>query len=201
MHLLFVCTGNVCRSPMAERLATTWLSEATGCLPHGDEVRITSAGLRAADGDPMDPRSAAALAELGVDPRDFRSQRLTPELAASADMVLTMTRQHRRSTLELTPRGLRRTFTVREAADLLRSADLSGLDRMPLEARTRELGIRLDAQRRWRVSSGNDDIEDPIGRRLPVHQQVANTIAAALRPLTDALLDCAHPRPNVLARD
>ncbi|WP_172442581.1 hypothetical protein [Geodermatophilus sabuli] len=201
MHLLFVCTGNVCRSPIAERLATTWLGETTGCPRHGDEVRISSAGVRATDGDPMDPRSAAALVELGGAPRDFRSQRLTPELAVSADLVLTMTRRHRRSTLELTPRGLRRTFTVNEAADLLRSADLSGLDRLPPEARTRELGIRLDAQRKWRASSGDDDIEDPIGRRLPVHQQVANTIAAALRPLTDVLFGCAHTGPSLLARD
>lgn len=186
MHILFVCTGNLCRSAIAEQLATVWL-HTCGCL-RDDEVRITSAGLRATDGHPMDPRSAAALAELGGNPADFRSQRLTSELAADANLVLTMTRSHRRSVLELAPRGLRRTFTLTEAAELLRSADLDGLDRTPLADRARHLGLRLDAQRAWRTSSGSDDIEDPIGRRLPVHQQAARTIATALRPLTDVLL-------------
>ncbi len=196
MHVLFVCTGNLCRSPIAERLAAVWL-QACEWL-RDDEVRITSAGLRAADGHPMNPPSAAALIELGGDPAGFRSQRLTSKLAADADLVLTMTRRHRRSVLELAPHGLRRTFTLTEAAELLRSADLDGLDRTPLVDRARHLGPRLDAQRAWRASSSSDDIEDPIGRRLPVHQQAARTIATALRPLTDVLLHGTTARHCVL---
>lgn len=198
MHVLFICTGNLCRSPIAERLATTWLQHGSGGLER-DGVRITSAGLLAADGDPMDPRSAAALVGLGGDPSGFRSRRLTSELTADADLVLTMTRRHRRSVLEMTPRGLRRTFTLREAAVLLRRADLGGLARTPVDERARQLGLRLDAQRAWHASSRSDDIEDPFGRRMPVHQGVAHTIATALRPLTDVLFRGIPPRHSALA--
>jgi low molecular weight protein-tyrosine phosphatase len=188
VRLLFVCTGNLCRSPIAERLATAWLREV-GANPQGpDGVHIGSAGLQAPDGEPMDPHSAAALIELGGDPSGFRSRPMTPALADDADLVLTMTRRQRRATLEMTPRGLRRTFTLKEAADLLTSADLSGLDRMPAGERARQLGLRLDAERAWRAAGAGDDIRDPIGRRTSVHHQVADAIATALRPLTDVLV-------------
>jgi protein-tyrosine phosphatase len=199
MHVLFVCTGNLCRSPIAERLATKWLQQEDGRLRRTD-VRVSSAGLRAAGGEPMDPRSAAALVGLGGDPSDFRSQRLTAELAADADLVLTMTRKHLRSFLVMAPRGLRRTFTLNEAAELLKSADLSELDRTPVDERARHLGLRLDAQRAWRPSSGSDDIEDPIGRRTSVHQQVAQTIATALGPLIDVLVHGVPARRSTPAQ-
>ncbi len=147
MHILFVCSGNVCRSAVAERLATTWAGEKLASSPEADAVRIDSAGLGAITGQPIDPHSAAALVALVGDPAGFRSREFTPELAADADLVLTMTRDQRRTVLEASPRGLRRTFTLTEAADLLQRADLTGLSLLPLTARARELGRRLDVAR------------------------------------------------------
>ncbi len=147
MHILFVCTGNVCRSAVAERLAMAWAREKLEHSPEADAVRIDSAGLGAITGQPIDPHSAAALVALVGDPAGFRSREFTPELAADADLVLTMTRDQRRTVLEASPRGLRRTFTLTEAADLLQRADLTGLSLLPLTARARELGRRLDVAR------------------------------------------------------
>ncbi|WP_409331709.1 hypothetical protein [Trujillonella humicola] len=187
MRLLFVCTGNLCRSPVAERLTVARAARSLADSPELGRVEVLSAGVQAEDGARMDPHSARALQALGGDPADFGAQRLGPELVRSADLVLTMTRKHREVVLGLDPRGLRRTFTLAEAADLVQLADLSGLGLMPLDARTRELGLRLDATRARRQAVPADDIADPVGQRASVHADVAGRIDRALRPLADVL--------------
>ncbi len=194
MRILFVCTGNVCRSAVAERLATTWAREMLAHSPEADAVQIGSAGLGAITGQPIDPHSAAALVDLGGGPAGFRSRKFTAELAADADLVFTMTRDQRRIVLEASPRGLRRTFTLTEAADLLQRADLTGLSLLPLTARARELGRRLDAARAGRPTADSDDIADPIGQHAVVHQEAAGLVAAALRPLADVLFTSVRVR-------
>src|SRR5260370_26018200 len=78
--ILFVCTGNMCRSPLAERLAGRWLTgSAAG-------VGVSSAGTHAGAGAAMHPDSAAALRRLRRDPRGLLSRPLTPPLAAGADL-------------------------------------------------------------------------------------------------------------------
>ena len=78
-----------------------------------------SAGTRAVVGSAMDPASARVLQELGGNPEGFRARQLTDQLAAAADLTLTMTRDHRRDVLGRAPRAMSRTFTLREAAGLL----------------------------------------------------------------------------------
>lgn len=183
MRLLFVCTGNVCRSAVAERLTRAWAEQAAG----DGAVQVTSAGLTAAIGEPMHPSSAAALRRLGGDPEGFRARGFRAELAERADLVLTMTREHRTAVLKQTPRGLRRTFTLLEAAGLLERAELEGLGALPLDRRGRELGLRLDAARAFRPGSSADDVADPIHGHGSAHKHAATTIAAALRPLAAVL--------------
>ena len=170
---------------MAERLTTKWASERLG--PSADDVSISSAGIEANEGHDMDPLSAGALMRLDGDPSGFRSRAWTPRLSEDADLVLTMTRHERRTVLEGSPRTLRRTFTLLEAADLLRGADLGDLDAVPLLGRARSLGLRLDAGRANRWVTERDDIPDPLGRPGRVHEAVLAEIADALRPLTAAL--------------
>jgi protein-tyrosine phosphatase len=135
----------------------------------------------------MDAGSAAAVSRYGVHADGFRSRRFVPRMADEADLVLTMTRDQRRAVLGGTPRGLRRTFTLREAADLLLRADLVGLRELPPRNRARHLAARLDAARVVGHPAAHDDIVDPIGQEASVHRQVAEAIATALRPLVDAL--------------
>lgn len=187
MRLLFVCTGNICRSPVAERVTLSRASQLLADSPELIRVQVLSAGLQASAGAAMAPHSARALERLGGDAAGFRSQHLTAELAESADLILTMTRDHRSAVLRLAPRGLRRTFTLAEAADLLGLADLTGLGLTPMEQRARELGLRLDAARSRRRASLADDIADPMGQRAGVHADVAGQIDRALTGLAEAL--------------
>jgi protein-tyrosine phosphatase len=187
VRILFVCTGNRCRSPIAERLATDWARTMLAGSPEASDVHVESAGLAATPGQEMDLHTAAALRRHGITAAGFRSQALTNELAQTADFVLTMTREQRRAVLELEPRGLRKTFTLTEAADLLGDADVRGLSLTPLTERARRFGVQLDAARAHRVTRSSDDIGDPIGQRESVHRQVAERIETALRPLADVL--------------
>lgn len=185
MRVLFVCTGNVCRSPVAERLT---VGRARGQL--GDlsaEVRVGSAGTDARTGDPVHPASAAALTALGGDPHGFGSRQLAPAHVRSADLVLTMTRRQRHATIAAAPTTLRRVFTLREAAGLLADVDPADLADVPLAERAVVLAGRLHASRRLRPSTAADDIRDPIGRSASVHTAVAGEIAELLGPLTEVL--------------
>jgi protein-tyrosine phosphatase len=195
MRLLFVCTGNVCRSPLAAQLAHAW---ATASL-NGDatQIHISSAGLSAPVDRPMDPYSAAALSRLGGDPTGTRARAFTAAMAQDADLVLTMTRRQRSQVLQLFPRGLRRTFTLLEAADLVSLADLAGFEHVPLPDRARELAERLHAARTQRTAPGVDDIEDPIGRAASVHNRVAEQIAGAMRPLAGVLWPVPTDEPQL----
>ncbi|MFZ0436411.1 MAG: serine hydroxymethyltransferase [Chthoniobacterales bacterium] len=87
--ILFVCTGNVCRSPMAEGLMRHFLRERT-------DIAILSAGVSAPEGSRASQPAVDALAELGISLGNFRSQPVTEELLEKVTHVFTMTREHRR---------------------------------------------------------------------------------------------------------
>ncbi len=87
-RLLFVCTANICRSPMAEGLARAYGNERRW------RVESRSAGTRALDGHPAAPNAVKALRELGIDIRENRSQPVTDELVAWADRILVMEMRH-----------------------------------------------------------------------------------------------------------
>ena len=104
--LLFVCTGNTCRSPMAWGLARKMLADRAGCtaeeLPaHG--VEVLSAGVFAGDGAPATAEAIAAAAEYGADIADHRSRKLTTELIREADLVFCMTESHVAGVICLAP--------------------------------------------------------------------------------------------------
>ena len=95
---LFVCTGNTCRSPMADGLFRKLLSERLKC-PEDDLVdrgyMVASAGVAAASGNPPSPEAVEILGDRGVDLRGHESQPVTPQLLSQADQIFTMTRSHR----------------------------------------------------------------------------------------------------------
>lgn len=96
--LVFVCTGNTCRSPMAEALMRKRVAERLACPINQLEDRgiiITSAGIAAAAGGPASAESAQVVQERGLDLSDHASQPLSERLVRSADLILTLTRNHR----------------------------------------------------------------------------------------------------------
>ena len=112
--ILFLCTGNVCRSPMAE-----------GLFRHAvrgrGEFRILSAGLGALDGQPPSPYSVQAMKEIGMDISGQRSRALTADLVRSADLILGMTHGHVDTVQLLYPQVAEKTFLLREFDETLES--------------------------------------------------------------------------------
>jgi protein-tyrosine-phosphatase len=183
--VLLVCTGNLCRSALAERLGRSYLTEAFA--PDVVAIRLESAGTAAPDGAPMHPDSALALAGYGVDAGDFRARRLRPDIVAEADLVLAMTREHRRAVLECDPRAMRRTFTLREAAALLELREPATPAGAGLGERARSLVQEMAAARACRPSGDLDDIADPIGQPGERHRRMGADVAAALLPVLSEL--------------
>ena len=191
LTVLLVCTGNICRSAMAERLGRAYLDDVLG--PEASAVRLVSAGTRAVVDSTMHPHSALVLQGFGGEPGNFRARQVTADMANSADLILTMTRAHRGEVLEVAPRALSRTYSLREAAAILDLTD-ERID-LPLGApaeRGRALVQALAAGRSRRRSGADDDVPDPIGLPLEVHQEVGEVIAATLLPLLHRLVG---PRP------
>ena len=160
--VLFVCTGNICRSPLGERLLRARL--------HSSEFEVTSAGVMALVGNAMDPEAAAQLHALGGDPTGFAARQITEKMIGHADLVLAATRAHRERILEERPGALRRTFTVLEFAELLRSArGTTPHELVSWSARHRSVSTLTDT-----------DIPDPYRRGDAVHAEVAGLINGAV---------------------
>ena len=87
MKILFACTGNTCRSPMAELVFRARCRD--------ESITCASCGFSAFPGDTITPEAAAALAEIGIDSGDFRSSTLTMRAVEDADEIYVMTEQHR----------------------------------------------------------------------------------------------------------
>ena len=110
--ILFVCTGNVCRSPMAEGLFRHALSG------RGD-YRVLSAGLGAVDGQPPSTFAIQAMRELGIDISQQRSRMLTAEVVRQADFIFGMTHNHVDTVTLLYPQVADKTFLLREFDETL----------------------------------------------------------------------------------
>ena len=90
-RILFVCTGNICRSPMAEGMMKVLLPPASDC-----RITVCSAGTHAADGLPAEPGAVRAAREYGADIGGHRSRVIDGSLIARADLILVMERQQAR---------------------------------------------------------------------------------------------------------
>ncbi len=104
--LIFVCTGNTCRSPMAESLLRALLSPDCGW-------DVSSAGICAAEGSPVSDHSAAALRKKGIPLTPRAARQLTVNLIKQADLIVTMTHSHRQAILALSPKSEHKVFLLK----------------------------------------------------------------------------------------
>jgi protein-tyrosine phosphatase len=110
--IVFVCTGNTCRSPMAELLMRSSLAKLLNCKLHELESRgvvVISAGIAAAPGCPPSSEAVQVMREYGLDLAPHEAQPLTEQLVRHADLILTMTQSHLQSIVERWPQAAERT--------------------------------------------------------------------------------------------
>src|SRR5476649_1135277 len=106
-NVLFVCTGNICRSPMAQGLFADLLRGRR-------DIEVTSAGIGAVGGQLPSSYAIEVMAELSLDIRNIRSKPLMAELVRKADFIFVMTYGHLDSMLLLYPSAAEKTFLLRE---------------------------------------------------------------------------------------
>lgn len=183
--VLTVCTGNVCRSPAAERLLAARLGPGSG-------VVVTSAGTGALVGAGIPRPMAELVAGAGASPDAFASRQLTEQMVRDSDLVLALTRSHRARVVDLWPGAVRRTFTLRELARLAEAVGPGALPDGPVAERFAALLPLAAASRATvaRVAAEEDDVIDPYRREdsvyaasfaqlLPAVETVARVVAGS----------------------
>jgi protein arginine phosphatase len=160
MHLIFVCTGNTCRSPLAE---AAWRRFGAPLLE--EKTTASSAGLSASPGAPIATHSAAIAREWGEDISRHRARRVSPEMAREADYFVAMTAQH--------AQALRQRFNNAKVLQL------GEFDNEKNDAALTQL------QKLFGEAPG--DILDPVGGSLEAYQECAAHIRRAVEGLAQAL--------------
>jgi len=189
-NIVFVCTGNICRSPMAEQMLEQ--QAAKNKLP----IKVLSAGVMAMTGDPMTPQSAEAMTLRGYTPTKHVSQDLTPKMLEDADLVLTATLDHRSELARMLPKASKYSFTIDEFARLTSflMADPEFQDefkKKPKETREQYLKRALHEAvlLRGMVPTSLDpiDVIDPYMESMKVYNQVAEHIDRRLEIIIEWL--------------
>lgn len=181
-RVLVVCTGNISRSPMAELLIRNAVGNA--------EVVVSSAGVHALVGQPMDAPAATVMRELGLNPAEHRARQFEPAMAATADLVLTAERYHLETVLAQAPTALRRTFTIREFVRMATHLRPGTPQQIVAQASVvRGLAARSK-------DPYADDIPDPHGQ--PV--EISRATAAELRRAAGVIVDALGPAPEARRR-
>ncbi|SEM80162.1 low molecular weight protein arginine phosphatase [Lihuaxuella thermophila] len=208
LRILFVCTGNTCRSPMAEAILRKIAQDEEL------EIEVRSAGVSAMNGSPASKQALQVLGEKGIR-HSHRSRLIEPELVDWADLILTMTRTHKHFMIHDFPDSMEKVYTLKEYADLdpEKEALLRKLDRLDteLEAKRAEIQARfsLRAEDPWPEeaeqalrqevepllkerkkllkkmdeSSSDPDISDPFGGSVDVYRQCADELEKAIRKI------------------
>lgn len=167
-----MCTGNLCRSPMAEALMRAEL-RARGC----DGIQVASVGTWASYGGAASAYAAEVLARRQIDLADHRSRPLEPEEVEDADIVVAMTSVHVREIEQALPEAGAKTFLLKEIAEVERrgsAADASGRLRLLLGGRRPEARRSLD-------------LDDPMGLDMSAYERCVRELQDGIEALADIL--------------
>jgi protein-tyrosine phosphatase len=186
-RLLYVCTGNICRSPFLERALQAELDSSWG----PGQVVVSSGGTGALAGHAMEDQARALMEDHGYSADGFEARHLTAAMVADADLVLTATRAHRGKVAMLHPRALRYVFAFREFADLLEGVpadDLRADGRTAAEHVAAVVALAA-SQRGARppLSDREADIVDPYRQDASVFAAMNEQILGSLPTIATAL--------------
>jgi protein-tyrosine phosphatase len=174
LSVLFVCTGNICRSPIAEALLQSRSRDL------GLPVSAGSAGSWAQFGNPATSNAIVAARGMGLEIEEHRARPLRDHLITGSDLILCLAREHCDEVLDLVPEAAPKTFALKELAALLEA-----LPPVPVHAEANAALARIaDADRLRGGSEGpvvrDPDVRDPIGSALFAYRDVAWDIGTAL---------------------
>ena len=171
--IVLICTGNICRSPTAERLFAAAL---------GPSVAVSSAGTQALVGRPIAPPMARLLAEAGAHSADFAARQVTEGDLRDADLVLTMSLDQRSAVVDIWPGAVRRTFTLRELERLLAVIDPEAIEAVGTADRLRScIPLAAAGRRQVRDAQTVDDIADPYGQSQERYEVAFGQIDKAVK--------------------
>ncbi|WP_312034488.1 phosphotyrosine protein phosphatase [Actinoplanes sp. TBRC 11911] len=191
--VLHVCMGNICRSPMAERLLARAVRDRIGAS--GDHlVRSVSAGTGGwHEGEEMNPPAARQVRARGGSDEGFEARKLRGDYIDEADLIFTATADQYDYVVALRPDAAERTFVLGEFGRLLGSVDPEGLpeaDAKPDAVYDRGVAI-VEAAGRLRngePAQPGDDLDDPWGRGDQTFQRIGDEIEDTLVPFATLLL-------------
>ena len=187
-NVLFVCTGNICRSPLAEQILEQLAAK------HKLPLKVSSAGVAAMTGEPMTSYSADSMVQRNYKPTSHRARDLTPEILADSDLVITMTLDHRSEIARMLPKASKYSFTLDEfarlASFLMTDPEFSEeFKKKPKETRQQYLSraIQEAVLLRGMVPTGEEpkDVMDPYGESIEVYTQVAEQIDEMLKVVVE----------------
>ena len=171
--VLFVCTGNICRSPTAEALARRELARSPG-VP----LEVSSAGSHALEGTPAASRSRLAASTRGASLERHFARELTRRRVRSAGLILCMAAEHRPFVLSYDRSAADRTFLLATFARVAGEWDWLAGSPAELVALAAEHGRELDG----------DDVDDPLGHPAEAYAACAERLDGLVTPVIAALV-------------
>jgi protein-tyrosine phosphatase len=171
--VLFVCTGNICRSPTAEALARRELERYPG-VP----IQVSSAGSHALEGNPAASRTMLAAATRGANLERHFARELTRRRVRAADLILCMAAEHRPFVLSYDRAAADRTFLLATFARVASQWDWLATSPAELVALAGEHGREQDG----------DDIDDPLGHPAEAYAACAERLDGLVVPVVAALV-------------
>jgi protein-tyrosine phosphatase len=172
--VLFVCTGNICRSPTAEALARRELARYPGA-----PIQLSSAGSHALEGNPAASRSMLAASTRGASLERHFARELTRRRVRGADLILCMAAEHRPFVLSYDRSAASRTFLLATFARVASQWDW--LATSPAEL------VALADEHRQPEQEG-DDIDDPLGQAPEAYAACAERLDGLVTPVIAALV-------------
>jgi protein-tyrosine phosphatase len=181
--ILVVCTGNVCRSPIAEGLLRDALAQRLG--DHGPHV--SSAGTAGWEGAEAMKESVAAAAERGTDISGHVARMVTGTMVEHAHLVVTMAAEHRDALSRFSPDTAHKTFTLKELVRLLEQLEPAG--EAPEPASLSDRVASADAARRagFIGNPHDEDVVDPLGMPMESYRAIAWELDGWVTRLVDGL--------------